>query len=237
MRGLPCIVLPHTAPVPGKARHPRCVHENGIARRSALLQKAARMIQTLLLDFDGLLADYDHSCHLQHLAARAGCAPAMVDAALRGEHLERAHARGELDGEALLQALNTRLGSRLSAADWFAARTAASALRRDTLALLRQLRPAVRVAVLTNNGPLSVAAITALLPGIEVLCSATLGVRKPDPRIYLAATARLGGVPARTLFVDHLFRNVQGARSAGLHADTAHHTQSLRRVLRRYRLL
>jgi len=70
-----------------------------------------------------------------------------------------------------------------------------------------------------------------------VLCSATLGVRKPDPRIYLAAAERLGSAPARTLFIDHLFRNVQGARSAGLHADTAHHTQSLRRVLRRWHLL
>ncbi|WP_433852360.1 HAD-IA family hydrolase [Stenotrophomonas nitritireducens] len=196
------------------------------------------MIHALLLDFDGLLADYDHSRHLRHLADAAGCAPAQIDALLRGEGLELAHARGELDGDALLKALNGHLGSRLSAADWSAARTHASALRRDTLALQRLRADAdARVAVLTNNGPLSAAAIVALLPGIEVLCSAALGVRKPDPRIYLAATDRLGSAPARTLFVDHLFRHVQGARAAGLHADTAHHTQSLRRVLRRHHLL
>lgn len=195
------------------------------------------MIHALLLDFDGLLADYDHSRHLRHLADTAGCVPAQIDALLRGEGLELAHARGELDGDALLKVLNGHLGSRLCAADWSAARTHASALRRDTLALLQRLRADVRVAVLTNNGPLSAAAIAALLPGTEVLCSAALGVRKPDPRIYLAATDRLGCAPARTLFVDHLFRHVQGARAAGLHADTAHHTQSLRRVLRRYRLL
>ena len=58
-----------------------------------------------------------------------------------------------------------------------------------------------------------------------------------DPQAYLAAAARLGCEPARTLFIDHLFRNVQGARTAGLHADTAWHAQSLRRVLRRYQLL
>lgn len=195
------------------------------------------MIHALLLDFDGLLADYDHRRHLRHLADAAGCTAAQVDQVLRGEGLELAHARGERDGAALLQALNDRLGSRLVAADWLAARTHASPLRRDTLALLERLRPDVRVAVLTNNGALSAAAIAALLPGMDVLCSAALGARKPDPRIYLAATGRLGCEPARTLFVDHLFRHVQGARSAGLHADTAHHTQSLRRVLRRYRLL
>jgi len=194
-------------------------------------------LHALLLDFDGLLADYDHSRHLRHLADAAGCAPAQIDTLLRGEGLELAHARGELDGGALLQALNARLGSQLSADDWRAARTHASAPRHDTLALLQRLRADVRVAVLTNNGPLSAAAIAALLPGTEVLCSAALGVRKPDPRIYLAATEKLGSAPARTLFIDHLFRHVQGARAAGLHADTAHHTQSLRRVLRRYRLL
>ncbi|MQP77763.1 HAD-IA family hydrolase [Stenotrophomonas sp. MYb238] len=194
-------------------------------------------LHALLLDFDGLLADYDHPRHLRHLAEAAGCAPVQIDAVLRGEGLELAHARGELDGDALLQALNTRLGSRLCADDWLAARTHASILRRDTLALLQRLRPDVRVAVLTNNGHLSAAAIAPLLPGIDVLCSAALGVRKPDPRIYLAATGKLGCAPARTLFVDHLFRHVQGARTAGLQADTAHHTQSLRRVLRRYRLL
>ncbi|MCL7715189.1 HAD-IA family hydrolase [Stenotrophomonas mori] len=193
--------------------------------------------QALLLDFDGLLADYDHRRHLQGLAQAAGRSAADVDQALRGDGLERAHACGALPGEALLQSLNGRLGSHLVAADWQAARCGASRLRRDTLALLERLRPGVRIAVLTNNGPLSVAAISALLPGWTVLGSGELGVRKPDPRIYLAACARLGCGPARSLFVDHLFRHVQGARSAGLHADTAHHTQSLRRVLRRWHLL
>ena len=133
--------------------------------------------------------------------------------------------------------MNTRLGSQLHAQHWFAARTAASKLRRDALAVLKQVRPGIHIAVLTNNGPLSVAAIAALLPELRVLDSATLGVRKPDPRAYLGAAAQLGCEPARTLFVDHLFRNVQGARTAGLHADTAWHAQSLRRVLRRYQLL
>ena len=114
----------------------------------------------LLLDFDGLLADYDHRRHLQHLADAAGCMPAQVDAALRGEGLELAHARGDLDGDALLHELNTRLGSQLHARHWFAARTAASKLRRDALAVLGKVRSGVHIAVLTNNGPLSVAAIT-----------------------------------------------------------------------------
>ena len=90
-----------------------------------------------------------------------------------------------------------------------------------------------------RNGDMQQAAerrIEQLLPDIPVLCSATLGVRKPDPAVYRAACTALHCEPARTLFVDHLFRNVQGARTAGLLADTAHHTQSLRKLLKRYQL-
>ncbi len=194
-------------------------------------------LHALLLDFDGLLADYDHRIHLRELAEAAQCSSTQVDAPLRTEGLELAHARGELDGAQLLDALNQRLDSRLQPSDWHAARTAATSVRRDSVTLLRQLQPGVQVAVLTNNGLLTAPVIEQLLPGIPVLCSAALGVRKPDPAVFLAACAALHCDPTRTLFVDHLFRNVQGARSAGLHADTAHHTQSLRRLLRRRHLL
>lgn len=191
----------------------------------------------LLLDFDGLLADYDHRIHLRQLADAAGCPSRQVDAALRADGLEFAHARGELDGEQLLQAFNQRLDSNLIAAHWHTARLAATRLRSDCMAVLERVRTDVQVAVLTNNGLLTQPVIEQLLGGRRVLCSAALGVRKPDPAAYLAACAALGCAPGQSLFVDHLFRNVQGAREAGLHADTAFHAQSLRRLLKRHHLL
>lgn len=194
-------------------------------------------LHALLLDFDGLLADYDHRIHLRLLADAAGSTPEQVDAALRADGLELAHARGELGEEQLLQALNQRLGSRIGASHWYAARHAATGLRSDCTAVLRDVRPGIQVAILTNNGLLTRPVITALLPDHEVLCSAALGMRKPDPAAYLAACSALRSEPRRTLFVDHLFRNVQGAREAGLHADTAFHAQSLRRLLKRHHCL
>lgn len=194
-------------------------------------------VTTLLLDFDGLLADYDHRTHLRSLASAGACTPEAVDEALRCDGLEMAHARGELDGTALLHALNQRLAAHLQASDWYDARLAATRLRLDTRDLLARLPARTQVAILTNNGVLTVPVIEHLLPGWRVLHSASLGVRKPHALSYLRAVEAMNSTPAQTLFVDHLFRNVQGARAAGLQADTAHHTQSLRRVLRRYRLL
>lgn len=194
-------------------------------------------VTTLLLDFDGLIADYDHRQHLRTLASACARPPEAVDEALRSHGLEMAHARGELDGEALLQALNQHLGAHLQASDWHAARHAATTLRIDTRDLLTRVRSTVNLAILTNNGALTIPVIEQLLPGWRVLCSALLGARKPDAQAYLRAVDTMSSTPAQTLFVDHLFRNVQGARAAGLQADTAHHTQSLRRLLQRYRLL
>ncbi len=193
-------------------------------------------LNALLLDFDGLLADYDHRCFLRELADAAACSTQQLDAALRSEHLELAHARGELEGAQLLQALNARLDSRLTAAHWQHARATATVPRRDCVALLDRVRDGVSVAILTNNGALTVPVIEQLLPKRRVLASATLGIRKPDPEAYRAACAALGCEPAQALFVDHLFRNVQGARAAGLQADTAYHAQSLRKLLKRYQL-
>ena len=52
-----------------------------------------------------------------------------------------------------------------------------------------------------------------------VLCSTEAGAAKPDPRIFLAACARLRADPPRTLHVgDDRKADLQGARGAGLEA-------------------
>src|SRR5690606_23852447 len=78
----------------------------------------------------------------------------------------------------------------------------------------------------TNNGELVVPVVAQVLAPLrprlrQVLCSGALGVRKPQPQAFQVALERLGWSADGTLFVDDLFANVQGARRAGLHADTA----------------
>lgn len=58
-----------------------------------------------------------------------------------------------------------------------------------------------------------------LSPFLEVLIdSAEVGFEKPDPRIFLAATERLGLSPSECAYVGDIFEiDVLGARGAGLH--------------------
>jgi len=52
----------------------------------------------------------------------------------------------------------------------------------------------------------------------DVLCSADVGLAKPDGRVYELAARRLGLAQAECLFVDDLESNVEAARAAGMHA-------------------
>ena len=80
-----------------------------------------------------------------------------------------------------------------------------------------------RTALVTNNAHEFREAWRRLVPADElfqvIVDSSEVGVRKPDPRIFELALARLGGVaPERALFLDDAASNVAAARRLGLQA-------------------
>jgi len=58
-----------------------------------------------------------------------------------------------------------------------------------------------------------------VIPWLEfVVDSAEVGLEKPDPRIFHAATGRLGLDPSACAYVGDIYEiDVEGARRAGLH--------------------
>ena len=88
--------------------------------------------------------------------------------------------------------------------------------------LVRRLRPPFKTAVLSNADGTLVDRLKHEL-GIfglfdDVLCSADVGLAKPDPRVYALAARRLALAPGECLFVDDLASNVDAARAAGMRA-------------------
>ncbi|HJR23911.1 MAG TPA: HAD family phosphatase [Acidimicrobiales bacterium] len=78
-----------------------------------------------------------------------------------------------------------------------------------------------RVGLITNNVREGSAAWRALVPVDDlfevVVDSSEVGMRKPNPAIYLHALDLLGGVPPEAaVFLDDSPGNVEGARRAGL---------------------
>jgi epoxide hydrolase-like predicted phosphatase len=92
----------------------------------------------------------------------------------------------------------------------------------ENIALVRALRPAYRLAILSNADR---TLRSRLRDGIgihddfdEVVCSAEVGLAKPQPEIYALTCERLGLRPAACVFVDDHEPNVAAARAVGLSA-------------------
>jgi epoxide hydrolase-like predicted phosphatase len=68
-----------------------------------------------------------------------------------------------------------------------------------------------------------------------IVLSGELGIRKPDPEIYLVATRRVGVAPDRCVFVDDLGGNLKPAKVLGMttirHVSAADTTAQLKRLL------
>jgi putative hydrolase of the HAD superfamily len=93
----------------------------------------------------------------------------------------------------------------------------------DVEPALRRLRASgVPVGIISNwdrrlEGLLAGLGLAPLLD--TVVCSADVGLHKPDPRIFELACARLDASPGICTHVgDHFYSDVLGAKAAGMHA-------------------
>jgi epoxide hydrolase-like predicted phosphatase len=89
--------------------------------------------------------------------------------------------------------------------------------------LVRDLRSrGIATGIITNNIAEFGTAWRAMIPVDElfddIVDSSEVGLRKPDPAIYLLACERLGVAPEASLFIDDHQGNVAGARAVGMHA-------------------
>lgn len=88
--------------------------------------------------------------------------------------------------------------------------------------LVRALRPPYKLAILSNADSTLEARLrdgVAMYDWFDaVLCSATIGVAKPEARAYRLAAERLGLQPEECVFIDDTERNATAARETGMAA-------------------
>lgn len=177
----------------------------------------------LLLDFGGVIWDMRWDV-CRALEARHGLPAGSVFETLYRTPVWAELQCGRGDREAWLEgahrALEALAGRPLPPlhAEWRASQHPIPA----TLALVRALRPTYRVGVL-SNADRTLRERLAQHVGIEglfddVVCSAEVGLAKPDPAIFRLACARIGASPPACVFVDDHGPNVEAARAVGLRA-------------------
>lgn len=92
----------------------------------------------------------------------------------------------------------------------------------ENIELIQRLRPPYKTSVLSNadhtlmHRLCNVHKIDSLFD--DIICSADVGMAKPDRRIYALAAERLGLPVHDCVFIDDSERNVEAARDAGMSA-------------------
>lgn len=181
------------------------------------------MIEAVIFDYGGVLVDMHwdvaRAIERDHALA-AGTIPRTL---YSGEAWRRVEV-GDYDRDAWLreshEALEQHAGRAMPPlheqwrAEWH--------LIEPNIALVRRLRESHRVSVL-SNADRSLESTLREKHGIfdlfhDVICSADVGLAKPDARIFALAAERLGIAPAACVFIDDTEHNVTAAREAGIAA-------------------
>ncbi|WP_280704253.1 MULTISPECIES: HAD-IA family hydrolase [Kitasatospora] len=181
----------------------------------------------VLIDIGGVLSPDHLPAVADDWAARLGCTPADVMAALFGGNDDQILI-GRVSEDAWWGVVRERL--RLDVAQGATLRadvTLSQTWDPALVAALRALRPSVRTAIVSNAWPSMRPALqrAGLLDLVDTLVlSCEVGCAKPDPRIYELTLYRLACTPTDALFIDDTPSHVITARALGLaghiHTDT-----------------
>jgi FMN phosphatase YigB (HAD superfamily) len=194
-------------------------------------------MRVLLLDLGGVVCRMDHAARLARLAALCDAGPERLDAAVWGSGLDGEFDRGAYTLAEIVGLFRREFGFRGGRAELEEAWAAGFVSDAGVLAMIDALRPGAGCSVLSDNGPVLLAAMPRLLPDVwrrfdHVVFSCDIGACKPDPRAFRYALSVLGCPAADVLFLDDRPANVAAARALGMSAEVFHDPAQAAGVIR-----
>jgi len=180
----------------------------------------------IYFDLGNVLFAFDREKAFRQMAAVSGTSTAAAETAVVDSGLQEALESGRIDWAAFHAEFSRRTRTAPDAATLGLAASDMFTLRVEMLPVLAALeRAGCRTGVLSNTCEIHwrhlVDAGYAILPGrfTHHVLSYEVGVMKPHPTIYSAATATAGVTADRIFFCDDLPQHVAAAREAGWDAE------------------
>jgi len=186
------------------------------------------MFEAVIWDFGGVLTSSPFEAFTRFETER-GLPADIIRRTNAANHLENAWAkfeRAEVDIETfdrLFAAESLALGAEVRGRDILP--LLAGDLRPEMVEALRRIKSKFKTGCITNNLPanaigsasgrtLYIAEVMVLFD--QVIESAKIGLRKPDPKIYRMMVDALGVDPAACIYLDDLGVNLKPAREMGM---------------------
>lgn len=182
-----------------------------------------------LFDFDKTLYAYDFRKRLPALSRMSGVSQYHLAKTWWAGGFETRAELGEWPtARDYLTKFAEVTGAKITLDQWCEARHEASTPNPGVVDALRLAATLGTVSLFSNNPPPFVATLARMAPdvaeilGPNVLVSCEIGIRKPDPRAYLAALKHYGAVSTEAFFVDDSQANIAGAQADGI--ESFHYT-------------
>ncbi len=187
-------------------------------------------IDTVIFDFGGVLFDIDYDAPV-HAFAELGLGDfkSLYTQAAQNPLFDLLET-GKISDADFYEELRKHFGSELNDARLEAAwNSILTGIPKERVELIHELKAKKRTLLLSNTNAIHVRAFEKMMDqqfGLEYFRSAfekvhysnEIGIKKPDPRTFLALCDWHDLNPARTLFIDDSVQHVEGALKAGLKA-------------------
>ncbi|NQW02204.1 MAG: HAD family phosphatase [Rhodospirillales bacterium] len=203
----------------------------------------SRQPSTVLFDMGGVLFTYDAARRLRYISETCAIPESEIQARVFDTDFDHRCETGALDGPQSCLEFNRLCGTELTRNDFRTALTSAFEPNGIVFGIARELTRQCTLAGFTNNGHEIRAGLAALHPDLlplfadRLVCSAEIGLLKPDPGAFQAVLTRLGRQPDEVLFVDDSEANVRAAAAMGFHIHRFFDAESLETDLRSFGLL
>ena len=176
--------------------------------------------ELVIFDLGGVVVEVESDRLVHQVAQLVGRSFEEVQKAVYHDELLLPFELGRINAKVYYEGLKKQLKLRWTYEQFVRAWNGIFTENVEVTSIMQRLRKRHRLAALSNTNELHLEYIKAAIPSLSVIqewiASCDVGLRKPDPKIYLLALERTGVRPGQAVYVDDRPELVDAGRSIGL---------------------
>ena len=192
--------------------------------------------ELVMFDLGGVALEVESDRLVHQVAQLLGRAFEEVQGAIYDEQLLLPFELGQITPRAYYEGLKQRLRLSWTYKQFVQAWNGIFNENQDVTQLMQRLRKRHKLLALSNTNALHLAHIKATFPSLSIfdhwVASCDVGLRKPDPKIYLLALEQAGVRSGAAVYIDDRPELFEAGRGAGLTAIRFESGEQLMQALR-----